>query len=112
MKTPCVEDQRQVLTGAVWSPEKRWVMRCTSLVSVAADFCGRRVRLKRVEGNRGCTRRAVHDDNDVDVDEAEVEEDGGGVGASSGNVEEGAVDVEDGDEDEDGFSSSPCRRGR
>jgi hypothetical protein len=110
-----VEDQRQVLTGAVWSPEKRWVMRCTSLVSVAADFCGRRVRLKRVEGNRGCTRRAVHDDNDidVDVDEAEVEdEDGGGVGASSGNVEEGAVDGEDGDEDEDGFSSSPCRRGR
>ncbi len=101
-----------MLTGAVWSPEKRWVMRCTSLVSAAADFCGRRVRLKRVEGNRGCTRRAVHDDNDVDVDvdEAEDDEDGGGVGASSGNVD-GAADVEDGD-DEDGFSCSPCRRGR
>jgi hypothetical protein len=107
-----VEDQRQVLTGAVWSPEKRWVMRCTSLVSAAAEFCGRRVRLKSVEGNRGCTRRAVHDDNDVDVDVDEADdEDGGGVGVSSGNVE-GAVDVEDGDEDEDGFSSSPWRRGR
>jgi hypothetical protein len=70
-------------------------MRCTSRVLFAAAFCGRSVRLKSVEGNRVCTRRAVEDEHDDDDDD---------------DVEQVVVSAND-DEEEETAVASPCSSG-